>query len=96
MSCGTCRDNELLLDPGADRPRPAMTEIRPKARPRASARIPSCHRHFALRPRRLRDRECLQEALLHAFLALGIELSEVGKVEQEAIEVAITQRAFTR
>jgi hypothetical protein len=73
MSRGTCRDNELLLGLGAAT-RPAMTEIRPKARPRASAGIPSCHRHFVLRPTRLRDRECLQEALPHAFLALGIEL----------------------
>jgi len=62
-----------------------MTEIRPKARPRVSAGIPSCRRHFALRLRRLRDRECLQEALPHASLALGIELSEVGEVEREAL-----------
>ena len=74
MSRGTCRDNELLLDLGADPPRPAMTEICPKARLRASAGIPSCHRHFVLRPTRLRDGDCLQGALPHAFLALGIEL----------------------
>ena len=72
MSRGTCRDNELLLDLGADPTRPAMTEIRPKARPRASAGIPSCHRRFVLRPTRLRDGECLQEALPHAFVWGGI------------------------
>jgi hypothetical protein len=84
MSRGTCRDNGLLLDPGPNRHRPAMTEIRPKARPCASAGIPSCHRHFALRPGRLRDREYPQQALPHAFPGLGIGFQEVGEVEREA------------
>ena len=95
MSRGTYRDNERTpLRPGADPPRPAVTEIGPKGRPRASAGIPSCDRRFALRPRRLRGDGRLQEALKDEFLVRGVELEEAAEVEREAIEVAKESALF--